>query len=149
MHPRTRPRTIGTATAVVAFTALLALTSCSATPVASGPPTVTASKVLPHDAREITDTPTTAAPDSPDCLKSLQPPWSSVPSADVVPDVAAIKEKHHLTVGVDQTTAGWGYYDATKSRFEGFDVAMLTKVATAIFGGRAFVGVSRERDRER
>ncbi len=69
-------------------------------------------------------------------MESAPPPWTTVPSPDLVGgSVAAIKSRGYLTVGVDQTTLDWGYYDAAKQRFTGFDVDTLVKVATAIFGG--------------
>jgi polar amino acid transport system substrate-binding protein len=139
MNERTRPRRIGAAASTIAaLIVLLVLTSCSATAPEAAPLAASAPIVLPANAHEVTDAPATVAPDSPECLKSRRPPWSSVPSPTAArPDVAAIRDRGYLTVGVDQTTWHWGYYNAATSNYEGFDVDMLTKVAVAIFGDQA------------
>jgi polar amino acid transport system substrate-binding protein len=47
--------------------------------------------------------------------------------------MARIQQRGRLIAGVDQTTLGFGYRDAT-GQIEGFDVDLLHQVAAAIFG---------------
>lgn len=45
-----------------------------------------------------------------------------------------IRERGHLTAGVDQNSLGLGYYNPVTGRLQGFDIDVVRMVAAAIFG---------------
>lgn len=62
---------------------------------------------------------------------SLRPKGLSIPAGSTMDK---IKRKGHLTVGVDQNTFLFGFYNPTTGDFEGFDIDIAREVANAIFG---------------
>jgi polar amino acid transport system substrate-binding protein len=136
MTTRSRIHPLLVAMAALALVAVLA--GCGSTAESTSGPDATAPTVLPEGATISTDTPT---PDPPACLTSLTPAPGPVPAPGnpaAGPTVMAIRGRtgtdRALRVGVDQTTLNWGYLTPSGT-IEGFDVDMLVKVATAIFGG--------------
>ncbi len=65
------------------------------------------------------------------------PPASYRPDAEGNVDdayVAAIRERGHLLVGVDQNTLGFSVRDSATGDYEGFEVGLAREIAQRIFG---------------
>jgi polar amino acid transport system substrate-binding protein len=60
-----------------------------------------------------------------------------VPAPGAMPPgstMAAIAERGHLIVGVDQNTKPFGFLDTSSGQLEGFDIDVAREIARAIFG---------------
>ncbi|WP_372341434.1 glutamate ABC transporter substrate-binding protein [Streptomyces sp. CC224E] len=81
------------------------------------------------------------ADDCDPAVKGEEPERSLTPSGSESGDaVRAIKERGHLSVGVDQNSYRWGYRDPNstnkKSELEGFDIDLAHEIAGDILGDR-------------
>lgn len=80
--------------------------------------------------------PTTTAP--PPCNpRQSERPDGPLPAPGQMPAgsyMDEIRNRGHLTVGVDQNTLLWGFRDPITAQIDGLDVALAREIATAIFG---------------
>ena len=80
--------------------------------------------------------PTTTAP--PPCNpRQSERPDVPLPAPGQMPAgsyMDEIRNRGHLTVGVDQNTLLWGFRDPITAQIDGLDVALAREIATAIFG---------------
>jgi polar amino acid transport system substrate-binding protein len=63
-----------------------------------------------------------------------EPERSLTPSTADGPNIAAIRERGKLIVGVDQNSYRWGYRNPTTGGLEGFDIALARAIAKNILG---------------
>jgi polar amino acid transport system substrate-binding protein len=80
--------------------------------------------------------PASPAPTCHDVTASLRPP-AVLPKPGALPKgsfMARIKAHHYLIAGVDQNTLLFAYFNPMQSRFEGFEIDLLRRIADAIFG---------------
>lgn len=125
--------------AAAAAVSLLALvTGCTST---TGPGTAAAPAFKPPVPAGVKDpaqvpSAAAAADNSCDALASLRP-QGALPAPGHMPagtSMAAILQRGHLTVGVDQNTYLFGYRDAVSGQVVGFDIDIAKLIAKAIFG---------------
>jgi len=126
--------------AVLGAAALGLLAGCGSPSALSSPSAAANPDVEPRGVSVYTGD--TALPDDPACVSSWKPngpvPAPGDPTAPAtVHDIRnRVGPDRALKVGVDQTTLNWGYLQpGPDAQPQGFDVDMLVKVATAIFGG--------------
>ena len=127
---------------------VLALTACAATQAAA-PAEAHLPVPLPHTALAPLPTASpssvpTSGPDAADCpgVASYRP-MTPTPTPGTMPrntTMAAIQQRGHLIVGVDQDEYQVGYrnlapFAPTGEEYKGFDIDLLHAVAQAIFGG--------------
>jgi polar amino acid transport system substrate-binding protein len=140
---RTSPLVLG-----AEFLTILGLTACAATQTAAPadgqlPTPLPHSALAPYPTASPSPVPT-SVPDAADCpgVASYRP-MTPMPIAGSMPrgtTMAAIQQRGHLIVGVDQDEYQVGYrnlapFAPTGEEYKGFDIDLLHAVAQAVFGG--------------
>jgi polar amino acid transport system substrate-binding protein len=120
----------GRAAAALAAAALL-LTGCSSDGGTPSPERPTASlQQTPASVGPTDDTQCGAAPDSYRPAGALPPPGRMPPESTM----AAIVKRGRLIAGVDQNSYLFGYRDPLTGRLEGYEIELLERISTALFG---------------
>jgi polar amino acid transport system substrate-binding protein len=139
--PSRRVRFRWTSAVALAGSALVSA-ACTSTPAATTKvDSVLTPSVLPAGAHIVHPTPPPEKAGCGDPTASYRPP-AVMPSPGQMPSgswMAQIQKRGYLRAGVDQNTYLWGYRDPVTGQLEGFDIAMLEQVASAIFGSPGHV----------
>jgi polar amino acid transport system substrate-binding protein len=119
---------------VVALFALALAGAGCGTPTSPQAVTVSPVNAMPAGAEEVTTAPAAgnAACDREASLRpGVQPSPGAMPPGSTM---AAIAERGHLVVGVDQNTFLFGFRNPATGQLEGFDIDVAREVARGIFG---------------